>query len=861
MSTAAESVPPLLPAGERRWRWVSPMVGALLFVAAVWVLHRELRQVRYREVADALLALPPWRILAALLITAANYAILTGFDLLGFEYIGKRIGVRKVAIASFTGYAISNNVGFALISGTSVRYRFYSRWGLTAAELSQVVLFYFGTFWLGLLVLGGTSLAFDPHPGLATLPGGALVRPIGFALLLCALGYAVAAALHRAPLRLGPVTIAFPPLRLVAGQFVLSTVDWALATGIFYFLLPPNRLSFAELLSAFLAGQILGLLSHVPGGLGVFEGTMMLLLRPYLPVEQILSSLVLYRIFYYLIPLGAALGILVADEVYLRRHHLAHWSGVFGALTRQLAPKVLAVFVFLSGALLLFSGATPAARERVTWLDEWIPLAVSEASHFLGSVVGVGLLVISHGVARRLDAGYYLAMLGLVTGMAASLLKGGDYEEAVLLGIVLAALVPSRAEFDRKGTFWEARFSPAWVVAVVSVVGASIWLGFFAFKHVEYSSDLWWRFAVDQGAPRFLRASVGATTVILAFGVFLLLRPAPPEIVRPTEEDLAAVEPILRAQSSTVPFLVYLRDKTILFNEERDAFLMYGVQGRTWVAMGNPVGPPERARELIRALIERCDDFGGEPLFYQVDKDRLHLYADFGLTFAKLGEEAFVDLDGFSLDGAEGKPYRLVLNRLARCGSAFRVVPAEEVPAFLPELRAVSNDWLAHKKVSEKGFSLGFFDPEYLARFPAAVVESGGRVQAFATVWPGPGGEELSVDLMRYRLDAPKNVMEALLLHLILWGKEQGYRRFNLGMAPLSGLELSAMAPAWNRVGHFLFNQGEALYNFHGLRAYKEKFHPYWEPRYLAYAPGTNLPRAVADLSALVAGGYRRIFR
>jgi phosphatidylglycerol lysyltransferase len=163
--------------------------------------------------------------------------------------------------------------------------------------------------------------------------------------------------------------------------------------------------------------------------------------------------------------------------------------------------------------------------------------------------------------------------------------------------------------------------------------------------------------------------------------------------------------------------------------------------------------------------------------------------------------------------------------------------------------------------VVEKGFSLGFYSDEYVSRFPLAVVESEGRMEAFATVWPGPDGSELSVDLMRFREDAPKNVMEALLLHLMLWGKERGYRRFNLGMAPLSGLEMSAVAPAWTRVGTFLFHRGGALYNFQGLRTYKEKFHPVWEPRYLAYPGGLALPRITADVSALVAGGYRRIFR
>jgi phosphatidylglycerol lysyltransferase len=114
---------------------------------------------------------------------------------------------------------------------------------------------------------------------------------------------------------------------------------------------------------------------------------------------------------------------------------------------------------------------------------------------------------------------------------------------------------------------------------------------------------------------------------------------------------------------------------------------------------------------------------------------------------------------------------------------------------------------------------------------------------------------------MRYRRDAPRSVMEALMLNLMLWGKAEGYRRFNLGMAPLSGLEVSAVAPAWTRIGSFLFQRGEALYNFQGLRQYKDKFDPAWEPRYLAYPGGLALPRITADVSALIAGGYRAIFR
>jgi phosphatidylglycerol lysyltransferase len=204
-------------------------------------------------------------------------------------------------------------------------------------------------------------------------------------------------------------------------------------------------------------------------------------------------------------------------------------------------------------------------------------------------------------------------------------------------------------------------------------------------------------------------------------------------------------------------------------------------------------------------------------------------------------------------------------HRFEREGGTFRVVSAAEVPHILDALREVSDDWLKSRAGAEKGFSLGYFDPAYLSRFPVAVVERQGRILAFSSLWPGPGMVELSSDLMRHRHDAPKGIMEILFSHLLTWGKDHGYRRFALGMAPLSGVatspvETSPVASLWNRLGTFLFEHGEAIYRFQGLRAFKDKFDPVWEPRYLAYVGGMRLPRILADVSALIAGGYRKIF-
>jgi phosphatidylglycerol lysyltransferase len=847
---------------SERFRQAIPVaIGFVLFMVALEVLRIELRMVTWHELTADVLRTPPWQLALALVLTAINYAALTGYDLLAFAYIGKALPRARIALASFLAYAISNSVGFAMLSGASVRYRFYTRWGVTAEELSRIVVSYSVTFWLGLLGLGGLSLVFSPLPDARELPAHQLLAPTGWLLLLVPPAYLLATVLRRRPLRVRSFELPVPSPAIAACQVLVSAVEWTLAAAVLYVLLPPSGLSFLLFLGAFLVAILVGMVSHVPGGIGVFEGLMVLLLKPYLTSGQLLPALVVYRVVYYLLPLTAALIGLVADEVRQHRAHAARASALLGQLTEQYTPRLLAVFTFLSGLVLLFSGATPAAAGRLDQLGRVLPLGVIEASHFLGSVAGAALLILSQGLARRLDAAYYLTAATIAAGMAASLLKGFDYEEAVLLLVVWLVLWRGRPAFDRRAAFFDTRFSGAWIGALAGGLAASVWLGVFAFKHVDYSHELWWQFEIQGEASRFLRASVGAAVVLLLAGFARLIGYAPHEALAPTDADLEDAGKAIAAQTSTFPSLVYLRDKALLFNDDRTAFVMYGVQGRTWVALGDPVGPEDRLGDLVRSFLERCDDFGGVPVFYEVGKTNLHRYADFGLTFVKLGEEAMVDLTTFTLEGGPGYRNRQSLRRLEKDGGSFRVIAAAAVPGVMDQLRAVSDDWLGAKAAAEKGFSLGFFAEEYLSRCPVAVVERGSAIQAFANIWQGPGQVELSVDLMRYHHDAPKGVMEALLVHVMKWGREQGYRRFALGMAPLSGFEQSPVASFWNRVGAFLYEHGESVYNFQGLRAYKDKFNPVWEPHYLAYPGGLRLPRIMADVSALVAGGYSRIFR
>jgi phosphatidylglycerol lysyltransferase len=271
--------------------------------------------------------------------------------------------------------------------------------------------------------------------------------------------------------------------------------------------------------------------------------------------------------------------------------------------------------------------------------------------------------------------------------------------------------------------------------------------------------------------------------------------------------------------------------------------------------MGDPVGTPDACRELAWQFREMADQHGGWASFYEVGPENLPVYLDLGLQLRKMGEEARVPLEGFSLEGGARKGLRQAHRRALREGCSFEVLAREAVAANLARLRAVSDAWLHSKSTREKRFSLGFFDDGYLLRCPVGVVRRGEQIVAFANLWAGSAREEISIDLMRYAEEAPPGVMEFLFAELLLWGAANGYRWFSLGMAPLSGFEQHRLAPLWNRLGALLFRHGEHFYNFQGLRAFKDKFDPVWEPRYLATPGGLAIAFVLTDVAALISGG------
>jgi len=838
-----------------RWRpWIIGAavlaVSALLFDA----LRGLLREVSYAEVVQQISTQPGRDLLLSGLATTLSYLVLTGYDFSALKYAGVQVRRTTVLLTSFIAYALGNTVGLGVLTGGAVRMRLYTAAGIDAGRVAQAAAFNAGAFVIGMTAFGAAGLLWGAPDvaALVRLPSW-LLRAIAILLLFAVGALIVAAARNREIRVFNRWPVRLPPPELAIRQLLISALDLSASAAALWFLLPQDIVSLPAFFAWYAMAVALGLLSHVPGGLGVFEAVILLACGGRSPPEQIIGALVLYRIIYYLLPLIAAAMLLAGYE--LR-------SGVAAPIRRAavaISPMLLATLTFIAGAWLLVSGVTPLSGAATDLLELHVPLPLVEASHFIGSVAGFAMLVIARGLFHRLDAAWWAAFLLALIAAVLAMPKGIAVSEGAYLTVLAFLLLASRRHFERRSALFSQALGGAWILSIAWVLAACVLILFIAYREVPYDRELWWVFEFDANAPRGLRAMMGVMLAGLGFALWQLLRPSPGLPALPSTAELDRAEAIVSTQPYADANLVLVGDKHLMFSTSGKAFVMFGRQGRSWISLFDPVGPRAEWPELIWRFIEEATDHGGRAIFYQVRPESLSLYLDAGLRALKLGEYAFVPLQEFGLQGSKRADLRHAVNRAERDGLSFSVAPVNEVPALLPELREISAAWLAESRTREKGFSLGAFRDEYLLRRPVAIVRQRGSIVAFANILCTQQQSEVSVDLMRQVPGAPSGTMDFLFTQLMLHFKAQGMQRFALGMAPMAGMVTHELAPSWHRFGRWLFDSGESFYNFRGLRSFKDKFLPVWEPRYLAAPPGVATLLSVADVTALIAGGLRGV--
>jgi phosphatidylglycerol lysyltransferase len=836
--------------------WLAMLVVFAVMAVAVYKLTTE---VRYDEVVDALADTSWMSIGLAILFTALSFASLVYYDLNALDYIGRKLPTLPVAVTAFSAYAIGNTAGFGALSGGAIRFRAYSRLGLSPDDIARVIAFVTFAFGLGLLAVSAIA-ALITAPRLASIVGldPSLLR-VGAVVVLALLAGLLFLGRNGRTVQVLRIRLRLPDTLTSSRQFLITAFDIAASASVLYVLMPETNIGWPSFLAVFATAIGLGVLSHVPAGLGVFEAVIIGALGNAISVDALLGSLVLYRLIYYVLPLTIAIVMIVISEAReLAKHPLA--SDISNVAAR-LSPPLLSTFSLLLGAMLIFSSVTPTPDSDLDILSTILPLPlpVVEGAHFLSSLLGLAMAIASRGLAQRLDGAWWVALISAMLALVFSFLRAVALGEAAFLIVFIVAMLVNGRRFRRPASLFNQVLSLPWMMAIGVILAGATAILFFVYRDVDYSHQLWWQFELFSEAPRSLRALLGVTILAVAVATFSLLRPAFRHPAPLTQEDLQKAIAIVASGSNSDANLVRMADKHVMFSDSGRTFIMYGIQGRSWISLGDPVGDPTETAEMIWRFVERAREAGGRAVLYQVSPALLSYCADAGLRAFKLGEMALVDLVAFDLKGGRLSGLRQALNKGRRDGMEFAIIEVADVAGAMTELKSVSDRWLAHHETREKGFSLGSFEEHYVASQPVAVLRKDGRIVAFATIFLTETKQEASVDLMRFAPDAPRGAMDFLFVSLLEHLKNAGYQAFNLGMAPLSGMSKRDVAPVWDRIGGTLFEHGERFYNFKGLRAFKSKFQPQWQPRYLAVAGGTGAVLALMDVTLLISGGVRGV--
>ena len=618
-------------------------------------------------------------------------------------------------------------------------------------------------------------------------------------------------------------------------------------------------ISLGPLVAGYGVGILFWIVSPTPQGIGVVEGVMSLVYTSlHIPGEIALTVTLAFRGLTFWLPLF--LGFVMLRKVRI-------FSPSERSIAEPWSVRIVAILTGIMGIINILSGITPALAQRLAVLEKYSPLELRHGSHLASTLAGFALLMVAGNLWRRKRIAWIITELALIISSASHLLKGLDYEEAFLAASLALWLLILRPHFH-------ARSDPPsraqglrillFSIAFTLLYGVT---GFYLLDHhYRVNYDLW--SAARQtvvmfsqfndpglepitGFGRYFADSIYVIgAVSLSYALIMLVRPVLVRQLATQEERDLAQSIVNNYGRSSLARLTLLEDKAYYFSPG-GSFIAYVVKGRVAVALGDPIGPDQDLLATIIGFRELCELNDWIPTFYQTLPDNLQLYQNNQFESLCIGQEGIVHLDQFSLEGREAKSLRSAHNRLTKLGYQVIFHQSPISNELLKILRSISDEWLTMVHGSEKRFSLGWFDDNYIRNGQvAAVYSEGGQIVAFANLVPEYLLKETTIDLMRHRRETEPGTMDFLFVSLFQWAQEQGYSTFNLGLSALYGIGEHPGDPAIERTLRFVYEHINQFYNFKGVHGFKHKFHPEWSPRYLVYPNVTSLPSAWVAVSS-----------
>lgn len=624
-------------------RRLPALLGVALLLGAVYAVQKEFRHLRLEDVAAALEAIPRRALVLAFLWTILSYFVLTFYDRLGTIYAGHKVAYSRVAFASFCAYALSHNLGFSALSGAAVRYRLYAHWGMTPGQIARTVAFCSLTFGLGGMVLGGVILLAEPGaiPFFGDVLSPWVLRAIGLALWGVVIGY-VSLARVVGTLRVFGHAIELPGLRMALLQVLLATVDVAITASIFYALLPDAHgpgavLSFPVFLGIYVASYTAGLAANLPGGIGVFDTAILFGLERYMPAPEILGAIVVFRLYYYIIPLFLAGTLFAGNELLLRGSALVRWAGAARstqALARWSEPDFAVAAatgaVALSGIMLLGVGVV-APRPDFSWLDPDYADLATQAGQYIPSLIGAGLVVLAIGLSHRVNLAWGATLVLLVAGAAYGAAQGGRLWIPGVLLLTILLIAPFRACFYRHARLLAGPLEPSNAIALLSLVVCLLALAGFR-QHLRLlPNNAWWKVVVSHEVPNSLRVAVALTVALALVAIWRLVRPGR-VVWHPWDAEarlrLARLGPLPPTGADGV-----------VWGEAERAGIAFRRCGRVLLGLGDPAGAAADQVSAIWRLRDLAQQEGLDPAIWRAGPGLLKVYGDIGLTALPLGPD------------------------------------------------------------------------------------------------------------------------------------------------------------------------------------------------------------------------------
>jgi phosphatidylglycerol lysyltransferase len=626
------------------------------------------------------------------------------------------------------------------------------------------------------------------------------------------------------------------------------------------------------LVAAYAVGILFWIIAITPQGIGVVEGVMALVIASLgVPPDRALVIALAFRGLTFWLPF-------LAGFILLQRVRL--FSIATRAQSEVWSLRLVAILTGAMGVINVLSAVTPTMQSRLLRLSNISPLGVRHGGRLTATLAGFALIMLAGNLWRRKRVAWLMTVMILVVSAVSHLIKGLDIEVAILALGLAAWMIYLRPHFHARSDPPSIRQGIQMVAASGAFTLAYGVAGFYLLDH-QFRVHFGLLDALRQtvimftqfydpglqpvtGLGRYFADSiyiVGAVTMSFAF--LLLVRPV---LVRrpalPAERSRAGG--IVAAYGhSSLARLTLMNDKSYHFSPG-GTVIAYVVQGRVAFALGDPIGPPDDTLSALGDFKQYCAQNDWTPAFYQVLPDCLPAYQQAGFDVLCVGHEAIVPLETYTLSGHHNKGLRSAVNRVERLGYTVRQYPPPIPRKLVEELRAISDEWLSDVQGTEKRFSVGWFDTEYISQSHVSVLYTpDDQPVAFANLLPEYQAKEVAVDLMRYRHTGEHGLMEFLFNAMFEWAREAGYSTFNLGLSALSGIGQDPQDPMIERTLHYIYEHVNQFYNFKGLHEFKDKFNPYWSPRYLIYPGLAALPMLTialirADSGGDVMGGYLR---